>query len=390
MLFRSLNTGDVISVHVTGIGGGNQLLVKNYLARDLTRTPDNTHDSTIGALTVDLDVPFKDIYEMMIHINGTRVTDFTVSALSNNQTRLSLGGSDGSTFVNVVNGVEVDDDDYIAVAVMGYDDQGDSTGSTGQAVNDYTQHDPNQVVSGSYPISEFVFGDGSSTGRFNINNDYSGINRFVAIVEQNSKRLSPPETLTFTADGVTTEYSLNVKHYYGPKVDFNERIQKNEVHVFVDEEEYVRGVDYLVAPTPDDSSSDEEGNKYIQFVKQPLSGQKIKVFVTTAADYSIQQDSLGFFIVFDQGIADDEKATITSFFNTTEQDIECRAFKNAEQQTVTLSPSKFDSDSDSGFDSTLFDESGTSLTIPSFNFDLGRSEERRVGKECRSRWSPYH
>ena len=24
------------------------------------------------------------------------------------------------------------------------------------------------------------------------------------------------------------------------------------------------------------------------------------------------------------------------------------------------------------------------------NLDLPRSEERRVGKECRSRWSPYH
>ena len=23
-------------------------------------------------------------------------------------------------------------------------------------------------------------------------------------------------------------------------------------------------------------------------------------------------------------------------------------------------------------------------------FDIFRSEERRVGKECRSRWSPYH
>ena len=23
-------------------------------------------------------------------------------------------------------------------------------------------------------------------------------------------------------------------------------------------------------------------------------------------------------------------------------------------------------------------------------YELGRSEERRVGKECRSRWSPYH
>ena len=22
--------------------------------------------------------------------------------------------------------------------------------------------------------------------------------------------------------------------------------------------------------------------------------------------------------------------------------------------------------------------------------EIGRSEERRVGKECRSRWSPYH
>ena len=25
-----------------------------------------------------------------------------------------------------------------------------------------------------------------------------------------------------------------------------------------------------------------------------------------------------------------------------------------------------------------------------FQRELGRSEERRVGKECRSRWSPYH
>ena len=33
------------------------------------------------------------------------------------------------------------------------------------------------------------------------------------------------------------------------------------------------------------------------------------------------------------------------------------------------------------------------LIAPPFHrevFSLGRSEERRVGKECRSRWSPYH
>ena len=28
--------------------------------------------------------------------------------------------------------------------------------------------------------------------------------------------------------------------------------------------------------------------------------------------------------------------------------------------------------------------------IRALSFDVLRSEERRVGKECRSRWSPYH
>ena len=28
--------------------------------------------------------------------------------------------------------------------------------------------------------------------------------------------------------------------------------------------------------------------------------------------------------------------------------------------------------------------------IPQLHFVYDRSEERRVGKECRSRWSPYH
>ena len=42
-------------------------------------------------------------------------------------------------------------------------------------------------------------------------------------------------------------------------------------------------------------------------------------------------------------------------------------------------------------------EGQTYELVPSFNFEQeayerqgNRSEERRVGKECRSRWSPYH
>ena len=30
------------------------------------------------------------------------------------------------------------------------------------------------------------------------------------------------------------------------------------------------------------------------------------------------------------------------------------------------------------------------LNLPAFQGVMYRSEERRVGKECRSRWSPYH
>ena len=33
---------------------------------------------------------------------------------------------------------------------------------------------------------------------------------------------------------------------------------------------------------------------------------------------------------------------------------------------------------------------GSMLTLIAFLTQYARSEERRVGKECRSRWSPYH
>ena len=40
----------------------------------------------------------------------------------------------------------------------------------------------------------------------------------------------------------------------------------------------------------------------------------------------------------------------------------------------------------------IIGESGSGKTTSLRNFEPGeiRSEERRVGKECRSRWSPYH
>src|SRR3712207_9381642 len=42
------------------------------------------------------------------------------------------------------------------------------------------------------------------------------------------------------------------------------------------------------------------------------------------------------------------------------------------------------------FDSVLGDRPLPAVLAPLFGSLDRRSEERRVGKECRSRWSPYH
>ena len=36
------------------------------------------------------------------------------------------------------------------------------------------------------------------------------------------------------------------------------------------------------------------------------------------------------------------------------------------------------------------EDTGTVVTVGDGIVRIHRSEERRVGKECRSRWSPYH
>src|SRR5256885_4689517 len=65
------------------------------------------------------------------------------------------------------------------------------------------------------------------------------------------------------------------------------------------------------------------------------------------------------------------------------------AFKTRSFCSATLTPSvgAFVND----FRSTVSNPLGNSLPICCFKvWSKLRSEERRVGKECRSRWSPYH
>src|SRR5690348_17994224 len=56
-------------------------------------------------------------------------------------------------------------------------------------------------------------------------------------------------------------------------------------------------------------------------------------------------------------------------------------------------------DTNNAYDVFVYDLQNSSMQLVSINTNgtaanrtsrLGRSEERRVGKECRSRWAPYH
>ena len=75
------------------------------------------------------------------------------------------------------------------------------------------------------------------------------------------------------------------------------------------------------------------------------------------------------------------------FKNVDPSDVSVKQFVTNKRFTV--------SDIDSG--SGVFGLTGTSSSMYAFAVDTAdkttftnRSEERRVGKECRSRWSPYH
>ena len=66
-------------------------------------------------------------------------------------------------------------------------------------------------------------------------------------------------------------------------------------------------------------------------------------------------------------------------------------FLATDRGTVRRTPLSAFSSARRGIRATnLGDEKLVGVTITSGDDDVFRSEERRVGKECRSRWSPYH
>ena len=78
------------------------------------------------------------------------------------------------------------------------------------------------------------------------------------------------------------------------------------------------------------------------------------------------------------------------------EDVKVLVHQSTQKQTIVLSQNRIDNSGASiavsydGMSPAIID-SDKSVTIATVSYThLTRSEERRVGKECRSRWSPYH
>src|SRR2546429_2237711 len=83
------------------------------------------------------------------------------------------------------------------------------------------------------------------------------------------------------------------------------------------------------------------------------------------------------------------------FFSSRRRHTRCSRDWSSDVCSSDLFGEKKDLTKDWGF-SALVEHNGklilfdTGNNVPNFEHNAKRSEERRVGKECRSRWSPYH
>src|SRR5256886_12474100 len=66
---------------------------------------------------------------------------------------------------------------------------------------------------------------------------------------------------------------------------------------------------------------------------------------------------------------------------------QCLAFEDSERR---VGVTNVDYQQHSQFEFKSFSISSAATHAPCSSLTVSRSEERRVGKECRSRWSPYH
>ena len=232
--------GDVMVVTVYEVGGGNQLFRNNYNGSDI-------------GITLDIDVQYNQIYELVIFVNGQRLlptVDYTWAQLGLRRTRI--------TFNSILTSL-----DAVNLTVMGYET-------------------PTQY-SWSLPVTQQLVVPAGVPLTYVLTNSMSGSTPDNAFVTVNGYMARPSQGIEWFGDGSSAEFYLPIRGGYSPALTAD-----NEVRVYVNDVKQNLGSDFVVVPW------DGFTRRSVILSYVPAIGDHILICVDTRADYIIQGDQITF------------------------------------------------------------------------------------------------
>jgi hypothetical protein len=314
---------DVLVISVYGIGGGNQIYKNSFNGAEVGNS-------------ITIPVALAQTNQVVIFVNEVLVNNYTYSAV-------------GSRNIEIEFDTTYQLSDYINITVMG-------TTTTGN-------------YSWSTPVTQYFLSNGQLD--YSLDNSLEGTNPANLVVEKNGIRARPPEGAEYIADG-SSAYPLPSRGGYSQAL-----IADNDVQVWINNVPQTLSVDFTVEPyNPADDFRE------VIFATTPESGATILIVVWTKADYTLQNDGSslynnilvfrninGFIPIFGDVIS------VTSWNDTSQQDILTLVFQGPENLNTVLSEGYDDTDYDSG---TVNDAPGSyswsaGAIIQANNFQLGRN-----------------
>jgi hypothetical protein len=305
--------GNNVEVNVYGLGGGNQIYKQTYAGSDVGNN-------------IVISVNYNEIYDMLVLVNGSRITNYTYSSYATFYTEIEFA----ETYT---------DDDVVFIAAMGFES-------------------PIQY-NYSYPVTQTIPYDGSTT--YTLTNSLIGTNMVDAVVERSGQRLRPAEGIDYFGNGTTTQFALPTRGNTNQQY-----IVDNEVIVFVDNIRKYPALDFVVSPWTG------ANDRYIEFYDAPAVGARIYISVTTDAEYTINPSNnlLTLYVTAIPGAP----IAVTTWNDTRQQGILTQVFVGPTTSGALVSESYDETDYDVG---EVTEEPGSfdysaGIVVYSNTFDTGR------------------
>ena len=115
---------------------------------------------------------------------------------------------------------------------------------------------------------------------------------------------------------------------------------------------------------------------------------------TTDAVVNYASGSGGTTLTFNYTVSSGQNSSDLDYASTSALALNSGTIKDAAGNNATLTLASPGASNSLGANKALIIDTTvptvSSVSLASDNSTIARSEERRVGKECRSRWSPYH